>query len=234
MGVLGIGAFAEDGLAPNVGDPRCGPRENVEGMQPNSVVGRVNRCMRNSAGLEGVRVPHAASEGADVDVYPFAGQDRVESFDRFFAGARGRVVGVAYALTGDLDIAQDLAQDALVAAWERWEEIAQYDNPEAWTMKVVHNLAISRWRRMRHIRKDEERGREVAYPGPGPDALVLAAALRSLPLQQQRAIVLHDGVGVPVAELAKEFGVPEGTIKAWLSRGRTAIAKILRLEEEKS
>ena len=45
-------------------------------------------------------------------------------------------------------------------------------------------------------------------------------------------IVLHDGAGVSVKELATDMGVPEGTIKSWLSRGRSAAAERLRRADE--
>ena len=49
-------------------------------------------------------------------------------------------------------------------------------------------------------------------------------ALRRLPSDQQRALVLHDVIGLSVAEVARELRVPEGTVRSWLSRGRAALA----------
>jgi RNA polymerase sigma-70 factor (ECF subfamily) len=57
--------------------------------------------------------------------------------------------------------------------------------------------------------------------------LDVVAALNDLPLAQRRAIVLHDLDGMSVAEVAKEVGAPEGTVKSWLSRGRASIAEAL-------
>ena len=62
-----------------------------------------------------------------------------------------------------------------------------------------------------------------------PDRVALVSALRQLPLAQREALVLHHLVGLPVADVAAELRVPEGTIKARLSRGRTALAA--KLEE---
>jgi RNA polymerase sigma-70 factor (ECF subfamily) len=56
---------------------------------------------------------------------------------------------------------------------------------------------------------------------------MLASVLRSLPENQMRAILFHDGAGMSVKEVATEMGVPEGTVKAWLSRGRSAAATAL-------
>jgi RNA polymerase sigma-70 factor (ECF subfamily) len=57
--------------------------------------------------------------------------------------------------------------------------------------------------------------------------MMLAAALRALPQNQMMAIVLHDGAGMSVQEVATDMKVPEGTVKSWLSRGRAdAAAKL--------
>ena len=53
---------------------------------------------------------------------------------------------------------------------------------------------------------------------------MLAAALRTLPENQMLAIVLHDGVGLSVPEVAHTLKVPDGTVKSWLSRGRATAA----------
>ena len=84
-----------------------------------------------------------------------------------------------------------------------------------------------------------------AQPGPGPRGadhratlsethVALVAALRELPEAQRRAIVLHHLADLPVEAVARELGAPVGTIKARLSRGRTALAALLgdRIPEE--
>jgi RNA polymerase sigma-70 factor (ECF subfamily) len=55
----------------------------------------------------------------------------------------------------------------------------------------------------------------------------LVAALRQLPAAQRRAVVLHHIVDLPVTEVADELGVPVGTVKAWLHRGRQTLACLL-------
>ncbi|MGH9351002.1 MAG: RNA polymerase sigma factor, partial [Terriglobia bacterium] len=52
----------------------------------------------------------------------------------------------------------------------------------------------------------------------------LAIALQSLPHNYAKAIVLHDVIGLPVAQAAAELGAPEGTVRSWLSRGRALLA----------
>ena len=71
-------------------------------------------------------------------------------------------------------------------------------------------------------------GRPAPVPEPSPDSVVLVAAMRQLPEVQRRAIVLHHLVDLSVEEVARETGAPVGTVKARLSRGRAALAEILR------
>ena len=58
--------------------------------------------------------------------------------------------------------------------------------------------------------------------------LHLAEAMRSLPGQQARALLLHDGLGMTIAETARDLGVPEGTVTSWLTRSRKVVATKLQ------
>jgi RNA polymerase sigma-70 factor, ECF subfamily len=148
-----------------------------------------------------------------------------DSFDKFFRATKQSLLAMAYVLTGDLATAQDLAQEALLRAWARWPRISKYDDPHAWTRRVLHNLAVDKKRSEKIVRNVPEPQR--SSPPPDELHLTLAAALRSLPAKQSMALVLHDGVGMSVHEVAAEMSVPEGTVKSWLSRGRASAAEAL-------
>lgn len=151
--------------------------------------------------------------------------DDAASFDAFFRSARTPLVSMAYVLCGDLQAAQDLAQEAFLRTWSRWSRIKNYDDPQAWTRRVLYNLVISHGRSIKVRRRPVELPPSV--PPPDEAHLMLAAALRSLPEGQVRALILHDGAGLSVQEVAFEMKVPEGTVKSWLSRGRAAAAHSL-------
>src|SRR6266545_6283676 len=68
-------------------------------------------------------------------------------FDEFFRSEYRRVVGLATVLCGRLAIAEELAQDAFVSAYRRWDRVGAYDDPGAWVRRVVVNLATSSLRR---------------------------------------------------------------------------------------
>jgi RNA polymerase sigma-70 factor, ECF subfamily len=150
------------------------------------------------------------------------------SFDEFYAAAGMRVVRHAYALTGNLADAQDIAQEAFARALQRWDSVRRCESPEAWVRRVASNLATSRWR-------SDARARAVAtrlavcdeLPEISPDNAMLVAGLRTLPDRQRLVLVLHYLADLPVREIAAELGCPVGSVKAWLSRGRDALAAAL-------
>ncbi|MGW7380615.1 SigE family RNA polymerase sigma factor [Streptomyces sp. NPDC054794] len=156
-----------------------------------------------------------------------------DEFDLFYAAAYPRVVGQLYALTGDYAESQDVVQEAFVRAWDRRSSVLNGDRaPEAWIRTVAHRLAMSRWRRARHwweLVRGESTPRSA--PEPSPDHVALVTALRRLPEAQRTAIVLHHLCDLSVEQIAAETGAAVGTVKARLSRGRTALAAHLASEE---
>jgi RNA polymerase sigma-70 factor, ECF subfamily len=153
-------------------------------------------------------------------------------FDVLYQAQYGDVVAMAHALTGDLGEAQDLAQEAFCRAWQRWDVIAGYDNPVAWIRRVATNLATSRWRRLRVADRHLRRERPPVAQALQPDHVALVEALKTLPTDVRRALVLHHLVDLSVADVAHELGVAVGTVKSWLHRGRAALAAKLTAQEE--
>lgn len=152
-----------------------------------------------------------------------------EEFDAFYVASFSRVVGQVYAMVGDRDDAQECVQEAFVRAWSHRAQLDQAHAPEAWVRTTAYRLAVSRWRRVVRSRRSPDRAlRDGPLPSPpGPDHVALVAALRRLPEEQRRAIVLHHIADLPVADVASETGAPIGTVKARLSRGRAALALLL-------
>lgn len=155
------------------------------------------------------------------------------SFDEFYASTAARIVRHAYALTGDLDDARDIAQETFARAWQRWSSVGACDSPEAWVRRVATNLAISRWRRARTARLLTGRGADTAkhVPEISTDTVALVAGLRKLPQRQRTVIVLYYLADLPVRQIAAELGCSTGSVKAWLSRGRASLAAALRTDD---
>ncbi|MDT0345169.1 SigE family RNA polymerase sigma factor [Streptomyces litchfieldiae] len=149
-------------------------------------------------------------------------------FDAFYTASVGRLTGQLYAMTGDLAEAQDVVQEAFARAWERRSQLDLDDAPEAWVRTVAWRLAVSRWRRMRTALTFARRqGPPAAVAPPEPDHVLLVEALRRIPEAQRRAVVLHHLCDLSVEQVAAETGRPVGTVKAHLSRGRAALARLL-------
>jgi RNA polymerase sigma-70 factor (ECF subfamily) len=157
--------------------------------------------------------------------------DDERDFDAFYAGVSRRLVGQAYLLTGDIQEAEDLAQEALSRAWHAWPRVSRFEDPEAWSRRVLHNLAVSRWRRDRTRRREEPRLAAVATAPPLDDRqLELVGALRRLPVAQRRALVLKAVGGLSVEEIAVDMGASAGTVRMWLTRARRAMAESIERE----
>jgi RNA polymerase sigma-70 factor, ECF subfamily len=150
-------------------------------------------------------------------------------FDDFYTASFQRVTGQVYAMIGNRDEAQEVVQEAFVRAWAHRRKLEKAEHPEAWVRTTAYRIAVSRWRRTTRGRRPADRA--LAAPtstaAPSETHVALVAALRRLPEAQRQALVLHHIADLPVHAVAREVGVPEGTIKARLSRGRAALATLL-------
>lgn len=157
----------------------------------------------------------------------------VEGFDAFYAAAAPRLTQHLYLATGDLTRAQDCAQEAFLRAWHRWDTLSDtVADPYSWVRAVAWRLAVSDWRRaMAQLRALVRHGPPGDAPALSPDETAVRQALADLPLEQRAALVLHYFADLPVREIAQVLDVPEGTIKARLSRGRAALSRTLSEEE---
>jgi RNA polymerase sigma-70 factor, ECF subfamily len=158
--------------------------------------------------------------------------ERHDDFESFYAAAFQRLAGQLFVVTGDLQEAEDVTQEAFARASVRWARLRTYDVPEAWVRRVAPRLATDRFRQARRrlvaLRRVDA---EPRVPAVSVEAIALAEELRALPLTWRKAIVLHHLVGMPVEEAARTLGVPGGTVKTWLARGRRALAARLGEQE---
>jgi len=150
------------------------------------------------------------------------------SFDAFYTGSVRRLVGQLHAMTGSRAEAEDCVQEAYARAWQRWDKVSGYGDPEAWVRTVAYRVSISSWRKTANMRAAHRRhGAPGDSTGLSPDYVAIVTALRKVSDGQRQAIVLHHLVGLSVEEIAKETGAAVGTVKARLSRGRQALAPLL-------
>ena len=156
-----------------------------------------------------------------------------EGFERFYSASYQPLVRVLVPVVLDVHAAEEVAQEAFLRAYRNWQKVSSYDDPRGWLYRVAMRVAISRWRRLRTASAALTRyGPPAAVDGADEVSLSVLAALRQLPLPQRQALVMHHMLGIPVAQIAAEMGVAVGTVKARLSRGRTALAPLLADLEE--
>ena len=151
-----------------------------------------------------------------------------EEFTSFYAASFHRLAGQLYAMTGDQGEAQDAVQEAFVRAWARRGKIDRA-GAQAWVRVTAWRIAASRWRRAREgTRLMLLAVRPESTAGPGPDRVAFVDALRRVPAEQRRALVLYHLCDLTVDQIAAETAVRPGTVKARLARGRAALAPYLR------
>jgi RNA polymerase sigma factor (sigma-70 family) len=131
--------------------------------------------------------------------------------------------------TGDVDLAEELAQEALARLCRHWDRLPTTEDAERWVTRVALNLAKSTFRSRAARRRILERyGHALAGrpdPGDSASALAVRAAVSKLPERQRRVLVLRYFADLPVAEVADVMGCPEGTVKSLTSQ---AIALLRR------
>lgn len=152
-----------------------------------------------------------------------------------------RLVAALSRMTGDLGLAEDMAQDALVAALEQWPVIGVPDQPGAWLMTTARNKGIDRIRRDRVLR--EKYGQvavemDLAGPEPGPDqalfdqdrigddilTLLFTACHPALSTESQVALTLKAVGGLSTDEIARAFLVSNATISQRIVRAKRTLA----------
>ena len=147
-----------------------------------------------------------------------------------YAASYRRLLGQLIGVTGSLAEAEDVVQEAFVRGLDHPRRLLDADNPEAWLRTVAVNLARSRWRRAQRLIGLAPRLIEEPRDGDTDGNVMLLQALRKLPAGQREVIALHHLADLTVDQVADTLGLPTGTVKARLSRGRAALSTLLVTE----
>ena len=131
-------------------------------------------------------------------------------------------------LARDVARADDLVQDTILRALERQDAWAEGSDLRAWTFRLLRNLFVDQQRRRRVEQRELAALPRVEATAPvqaGRDALHdLETAIAALPPPQREALILVAAMEMDTATAATVIGVPEGTVKARVSRARAALA----------
>ena len=154
-------------------------------------------------------------------------------FEATYRALFPRLVSLGAALTGRRDVAHERAQEAMLRAHRRWDEVSRYDVPGAWCRKVLVNLAIDHQRSAAAERRAVERLGAVPARFDDEPALTRWTALVADLTDRQRVIVtLYYADDCSVDEIADALDVTAGTVKTTLFKARQSLARRLEHEQE--
>ena len=163
---------------------------------------------------------------------PTSTQADDEAFKRELVKLIPHLRAFARTLTGDPTAADDLAQDAMMKAWDARASFQMGTNMKAWTFMILRNQFYSEKRRSwRQSQLDQEAAERTLVAVDDPEAPValdeLRQALKTLPEEQREALILVGAGGFAYEEAAEICGCAVGTVKSRVSRARRALQAAL-------
>ncbi|WP_035803822.1 SigE family RNA polymerase sigma factor [Kitasatospora mediocidica] len=157
--------------------------------------------------------------------------DASAEFHDFFERHYAELSRLAHLLTGEGSAADDLAADAMVALWQRWDRLRSADHPVAYARGVVANMARERIRSaVRERRRITLFWTRSPERTDGPDVaavLDMRSALARLPFRKRACVVLRHAFDLSEKETALALGISVGTVKSQTSRGMAELEGIL-------
>ncbi|MFC7527380.1 SigE family RNA polymerase sigma factor [Actinoplanes sp. GCM10030250] len=151
---------------------------------------------------------------------------RDDAFHTYFERHHASLSRLAYLMTGEPEIADDLAADALTEVWRHWDRVTAADDPVAYGHGIVMNLArnwVRRRGRERLLTLETLRRRDSDVPA----VLDVRGALRKLPHRRRACVVLRYAFDLPEKEVAGILGISVGAVKSATSRGAKQLAELL-------
>jgi RNA polymerase sigma-70 factor (ECF subfamily) len=152
-----------------------------------------------------------------------------------------KVFNVAYKFVGKHEEAEDLAQEIFLKVFKSLDTFDRRANFQTWLVSVSRNLCIDHYRSVRKERATIDRAVDAsdlapASSDPGPMAALeqrdrltlLRDALAALPAALREAVLMRDIHELSYQEIADRLGLPEGTVKSRINRGRAELARQVR------
>lgn len=157
-------------------------------------------------------------------------------FDGLFQREFSSMVAVAYATSGNRMAAEDIVQEAFLAAYRDWDRVGGLDNPATWVRRVVINKSVS------SVRSHLARLRAVARLGsPGSTELPPVSAetdhlwteVRRLPRRQRQVVALRFVGQLTLVEIGDVLGCSKETVSTHLRRAAATLAERVPAEEHR-
>jgi RNA polymerase sigma-70 factor (ECF subfamily) len=160
-----------------------------------------------------------------------AGGSQEHRYADFYRTELPTLVALARALCGSA-AADDIAQEAMLTAYRRWDEVERFEEPQAWVRRVCANVAISTFRRqmveVRGLVRLAARASELRdLDQPSEE---FWSAVRRLPRRQAQCAALRYLYEMSGDDIARTLGITEGSVKVHLARARRSLAADLGLE----
>lgn len=153
-------------------------------------------------------------------------------FTAFYRASYSGLVGQAFLLVGNIEEAQELAQEVMLRVWREWDKSPALDDPLRWARVVLIRLAGGLWlRRKVRLRFQAQIAETGSLPELSADHLEVAKAMQSLPTKHKQVLVMRAILGMSFEEISHEMNVPCSTVRTWLSRARGTMAERLQVYE---
>ena len=184
-------------------------------------------------------IEEGASPAADMTA-PLSRAERRAQFESEALVHLDALYSFALKLTRARDDAEDLVSDTILRAFDRWEQYQLGTNVRAWLFTILYHTFVSRKRRIdaREVQLPDDPESWSAYEAVGEsdpegkfyDSFIdeeVTHEIDRLPEDYRTSVVLSDIQGLRYAEIAEILGIPEGTVKSRLFRGRRILQKRL-------
>jgi RNA polymerase sigma factor (sigma-70 family) len=152
-------------------------------------------------------------------------------FESFYLTNRVKLFRALVAVTRDVHEAEELAQEAFVRVWGRWDRIQQMEDPTGY----LYRTALNGWLQVH--RRATRAAKRLAAPGRVIDPMEavedrdeVARRLLELPVRQRTALVLTEYLGLDSAEAARALGIRPGTVRRLASNARATLRRTLEKE----
>ena len=157
------------------------------------------------------------------------------SFDEIYRSLFSVIFRVAYRITGDQALAEDLCHEAFIKYFEKQEPLPDLNQTKYWLIRVVRNISLNHEKRKKRerIAYDKLKKMTPSYSEPG-DVQVMKKELKNavqrgismLPYQLRIVLVLKEYAGLSYREIGSILGIQEGNVKVRVYRARERLAKI--------
>jgi len=136
---------------------------------------------------------------------------------------------------GNWALADDLAQETLLTAWTRIDRLDEDANVRAWLCGIGYNKCLTELRSGRRARRREADYQSADHRSPGAapeDRMALERAMADLPLEQRAVVALCLAAEFSHADAAQALGLPLGTVKSHVTRGRARLMDALGVGDD--